>query len=105
MFKDNDQRINGFPWRTFLNQKGNPVVAGPLRQNVNEALLYRHPYPKRQWFQFHAAEAWTEDWNTQWSSKLFANVVPTEVPLLEMYFVVLDANLPIGLDARVLESN
>ncbi len=91
LFKDNDQRINGFPWRSFLEQKGNAVVSGPLRQNTDEALLYRHSYPKRQWFQFHAAEAWTEDWNTKWSSKLFSHVVPTEVPLLEMYFVLFDA--------------
>lgn len=91
LFKDNDQRIAGFPWRTFLEQKGDAVVAGPLRQNAQEALLWRHAHEKRQYFQFHAAEAWTEDWNTQWSSKLFANVVPTEVPLLEMYFVLMDA--------------
>jgi GR25 family glycosyltransferase involved in LPS biosynthesis len=91
LFKDNDQRISGFPWRTFVQQKGNAIVSGPLRQSMEEALLYRHAYPKRQWFQFHAAEAWTEDWNTKWSSRLFAEVVPTEVPLLEMYFVLFDS--------------
>jgi hypothetical protein len=91
LFKDNDQRVSGFPWRTFLEQKGEAVVSGPLRQNTEEALLWRHSYEKRQYFQFHAAEAWTEDWNTKWSSRLFAEVVPTDVPLLEMYFVLFDA--------------
>lgn len=90
LFKDNDQRIAGFPWRTFVDRKGDAVMAGPLRQSADEALLYRHAYPKRQWFQFHAAEAWTEDWNTQWSSRLYAEIVPTEVPMLEMYFVLMD---------------
>jgi hypothetical protein len=91
LFKDNDQRISGFPWRTFVEQKGDAIVSGPLRQNNDEALLWRHSHEKRQYFQFHAAEAWTEDWNTKWSSKLFAEVIPTEVPLLEMYFVLFDA--------------
>jgi len=91
LFKDNDQRISGFPWRTFVEQKADAIVSGPLRQNAEEALLWRHTFEKRQYFQFHAAEAWTEDWNTKWSSKLFAEVIPTEVPLLEMYFVLFDA--------------
>jgi GR25 family glycosyltransferase involved in LPS biosynthesis len=91
LFKDNDQRIAGFPWRSFVERKGDAVVSGPLRQNADEALLWRRTFKRRQYFQFHSAERWTEDWNTEWSANLFAEVVPTEVPMLEMYFVLFDA--------------
>lgn len=88
LFKDNDQRISGLPWRTFLKQKGNATLAGPLRQNVDDAMLYRRKLKLRQWFQFHSANAWR---NGRCSANLFASVTPTEVPVLEMYFVVFDA--------------
>lgn len=90
LFKDNDQRLTGFPWRTFVKRKEDAVVAGPLRQSVDEGLLHQHNAPNRQWFQFHAAEAWTRDWLTKWSPQLYVDVIPTVVPLLEMYFVLMD---------------
>lgn len=49
----------------FCNRSENAIVSGPLRQSVEEALLSHHQEPKRQYFQFHAAEAWTEDLVTQ----------------------------------------
>ena len=90
LFKDNDQRLDGFPWRTFWHRSRNAIVSGPLRQNVEEALLTHHPKPKRQFFQFHTAEAWTEDWQTAWSSTYYTQITPIEVPMLEMYFVMMD---------------
>jgi GR25 family glycosyltransferase involved in LPS biosynthesis len=90
VFKDNDQRLVGFPWQTFWSQTGDSIMSGPLRQSVDEALLYQHSLPKRQYFQFHAAHAWTEDWHTQWSANYFAQLKAMEVPILEMYFVLMD---------------
>jgi len=91
LFKDNDLRINGFPWRSFVERKENAVVSGPLRQSASEAMTYNLINRKRladQKSLFHEAHNWVA---TKWSADLFAHVVPTEVPILEMYFVLLDA--------------
>eukprot|EP00934_Nitzschia_sp_Nitz4_P005387 Nitzschia sp. Nitz4//scaffold210_size37948//3826//5925//NITZ4_007686-RA/size37948-processed-gene-0.46-mRNA-1//-1//CDS//3329541918//5377//frame0 len=92
VFKDNDQRIAGLPWKTIVHRMGNATVAGPLRQSVEEAMLYRGNFPKRQWFRIHSAESWTKDWKTSWGSDVFGGVVPIEVPMLEMYFVIMNGD-------------
>ena len=43
---------------------------------------------KSQWFQLHEATKWT---SVEWASDYFVNIEPTEVPLLEQYFVLFDA--------------
>jgi len=91
LLKDNDQRISGFPWRTFLLQKKNAIISGPLRQSAHEALLgmaMEKQHMELQYFQFHEAHEW---FHYDWSSRLITEVVPTEVPLLEMYFTLFDA--------------
>ena len=94
LLKDNDQRLSGFPWRTFLTANGGgvgaAVISGPLRQSADEALSWRKLERKRQWFQFHEAGGW---FASPWSARLAAleAITPVEVPLLEMYFVLFDA--------------
>ena len=56
---------------------------------MNAALLGNALEKKeQQFFYFHEAHEW---FHYNWSSKLITGVVPTEVPLLEMYFVLFDA--------------
>lgn len=91
LLKDNDMRISGFPWRTFFQRKENAVVSGPLRQAADEALTYNLVNRQRKADQksyIHEAHNWVM---TSWSADLFACITPTEVPILEMYFVLLDA--------------
>jgi hypothetical protein len=40
LFKDNDQRIQGFPWRTFVVKRGKVVMSAPLRQSFGEAMTW-----------------------------------------------------------------
>jgi len=89
LLKDNDLRISGFPWRTFVERKENAVVSGPLRQSLREAMAYNLNSRRKsdQKSFFHEAHNWVEK---DWSADLFANVMPTEVPIVEMYFVLFD---------------
>lgn len=102
LFKDNDQRIAGFPWLTFCHKKGRAILAGPLRQTTEEAFLYHHRLPKRQWFQIHEAKGWANVWTRQWSSDLFQGVIPLEVPFLEMYFVLMNGDFAHWFFERIL---
>jgi len=88
LLKDSDQRISGFPWKTFIKKKGNATVSGPLRQNADEAFLHSSLERKHQYFQFHQALEW---FHYTWSSNLVADILPTEVPLVEMFFTLFDA--------------
>lgn len=88
LLKDNDQRISGFPWNTFIETKGNAIISGPLRQDKKEAFLHSALEEKRQYFLFHQALEW---FNYTWSSNLIADVLPVEVPFLEMFFTLFDA--------------
>jgi len=102
LLKDNDQRISGFPWRTFVLQKKNAIVSGPLRQSAHEALLgmaMEKSNMELQHFQFHEAHEW---FHYDWSSRLITEVVPTEVPLLEMYFTLFDAEFAAYFFRQVL---
>ena len=56
LLKDADQRIAGFPWNTFMRRKAKSVIAGPLREAVEESLLKRRALPIRQYFKFHDAK-------------------------------------------------
>jgi len=104
LLKDNDMRISGFPWRTFTQQKQNAIVSGPLRQTADEALTYNVVNRQRRADQksyFHEAHNWVA---TNWSAELFARITPTEVPILEMYFVLLDAKFANFFFSTILTS-
>lgn len=80
LLKEFDLRLVGFPWRTFVERKENAVVSGPLRQSTDHRNGDRGP-------SFLEARDWLEQ---IWSSDLFDRVVPTEVPLIEARFALLD---------------
>ncbi len=58
LMKDNDMRISGFPWNTFMNRKANAIVSGPLHQSTEESLSRNWGKSKRQPYQFHESEMW-----------------------------------------------
>ena len=81
LIKDNDQRLTSFSWRTFIEKRSNAVISGPLRSSSRNG-------EKRQWFQFHE----TSDWSySGWSTYMYDNAIPIELPYLEQYFVLMDA--------------
>eukprot|EP01083_Nonionella_stella_P192837 712600_1 len=105
LLKDNDQRISGFPWRTFIEKKGNAVVAGPLRQTAGETVKWSISHSKgRQYFQLHEAQKWLHrsQGSGSWTSNYLSNVVPVEVPVLEEYFNVFDGKFASYFFGRVL---
>lgn len=95
LFKDGDQRINTFSWRTFIEKRSNAVISGPLRRDKTCA-------ESRQAFQLHRACHYESSSSPFWSSHMYNNVVPIEVPLLEMYFVLFDAKFANFFFGRLL---
>ena len=95
LFKDNDQRINGFPWRTFVEHTENSVISSPLRSTQRDHMLFMKKKEKSQDIQFHDANHWLFWYNDRpWHSGLFTkfeNIEPVEVPFLETYFTLMDA--------------
>jgi len=95
LFKDNDQRINGFPWRTFVEQTDNAVLSAPLRSTLRDYMLSSLEKEKSQDVQLHDANYWLLKYNFRdWHARLretFEKIEPVEVPFLESYFVLMDA--------------
>jgi len=85
LIKDNDQRITSFSWRTFVTKSSTAMMSGPLRRSGGECT------ERRQGFQFHEACHYESLNRPEWSTDFSDNVVPIEVPFLEMYFVLMDA--------------
>ena len=89
LIKDGNQRITGFPWVTFLEQKldYDSIIAGPLRQ-TQEGLLNRSRGKdvSRLHFKFHELSAWFSEFTK--FALMFSNMVTSDVPFLENYFVV-----------------
>ena len=101
LFKDNDQRISGFPWHTFVQRRENATIAGPLRATTGENMVASLGKTKSQWFQFHESKQWVAS-KTEWGPKHFASIQPIDVPFLEMYFVLLDPKFASDFFKRIL---
>mmetsp|Transcript_5338 Transcript_5338/g.8822 ORF Transcript_5338/g.8822 Transcript_5338/m.8822 type:complete len:1000 (+) Transcript_5338:185-3184(+) len=98
LFKDNDQRINGFPWRTFVERSDNAVISSPLRSTQRDHMLFSTKEKNSQDVQLHDINRWLLWWNPKtskkWHKDLFdkyESIDHIEVPFLESYFVLLDA--------------
>lgn len=100
LIKDNDQRIAGLPWSTFLQHKQESVIMGPLRQTIEEGLLVSSP--QRQWFRLHQATNW---YKHEWLREQVASLASVRVPLLEMYLVLMDSDFAQWCFPQVLTSN
>jgi GR25 family glycosyltransferase involved in LPS biosynthesis len=102
LLKDNDQRITGFPWASFMEKKKDALVSGPLREVVEESFLrlkMKEPISQiqdaQQVFQFHDALEWKRSGvrsKSSWSTRLFTSAKRLHVPFVEMYFVLLEGS-------------
>jgi hypothetical protein len=89
--KDSDQRLTGFPWNSFMENKGDALVSGPLRQVVEDSLRrnVNADKSKRQFFQVFDGHAWKMDKSL---IPLFATAGPIQVPYIEQYFTLLQGD-------------
>jgi hypothetical protein len=88
LLKDSDIRLAGFAWNTFMDRKGDAVVAGALRENVVESLAHNAGKRPRQCYQIHEAPFWKEGLGpTFWKG-----VIPLDVPIIEQFFALFQAD-------------
>jgi len=83
VIKDNDQRIAGMPWNTYLDKSMGTVIAGPLRQSDQESLARFQTKEPRQAYWIHDAREWKKE-STMAS---YQDIRVEDIPLIEMYFV------------------
>jgi hypothetical protein len=88
LLKDNDQRLAGFPWNTFMEQKDTAIVSGPLRQEIEEGLERSVGLPH---FPLHHGPEWKQDASLSAGSlsAMYTSIRPLSIPMVEMYFVLL----------------
>lgn len=101
LLKDADQTLAGFPWNTFMERKGQAIVSGPLRENMEESLIrYKFHKPRRQWFQLHDGSEWKKP-NSFVSA--FVNVRPIEIAFIEQYFTLINGSFATSFFSEVLK--
>lgn len=105
LIKDNDQRIAGFPWSSFLDKKGTAVIAGPLRQAPDESFSRTKLWEISQHYKLHDSRGWKKKNFAPWSTPLFVDVTVIEVHFLEMYFNVFDGGFAQWFFSQVLTTN
>ena len=87
LFKDFDQSLVGLSWKTFVSKRGTAVIAGCLREAVDESML-RQMFSKaknNQYFQINDGR-----WFRRHHASDFRRVNGIERPFLEMYLVLFD---------------
>lgn len=105
LLKNHVQRISGFPWRTFMEKRKNAVVSGPLTANVNEHLICNMRIRRPKYFEFYEASGWVNNYpKTEHTRNTFANIVPVSVPMLDTYFVLLDAEFAYFFFNKILSN-
>jgi GR25 family glycosyltransferase involved in LPS biosynthesis len=89
LLKDADQNLSGFPWNTYFSRKGDAMITGPLRETPEDSLRINLNRSKRQVFQLHEAQAWKLHSDF---SPMISQIIPTAVPMIEMYFALMQAD-------------
>jgi hypothetical protein len=100
LLKDSDQRLAGFPWATFVEKKGKAVIAGALRQSVDEGLIRTRladGFLPRQYFQYNNAGTWKRS-----RAQEYLQVQAQPVNFVEQYFVLLDTKFASYFFGRIL---
>jgi hypothetical protein len=105
LLKDNDQRLAGFQWSSFLDKKGTALVAGPLRQAPDESFVRTKIWEISQHYKLHDSRGWKMKNFAPWSTPLFVNATVIEVHFLEMYFNVFDGAFATWFFSQVLTQN
>lgn len=92
LLKDWDSRSTGFPWDTFVEKKGDAVLASALRQDPEEFMYKGFGTESRIKHPLFNGHEWPASWNTPWSADLFETVTPLRIPFLGSYFTLMDGN-------------
>ena len=90
LLKDNDMRIAGIPWYTFMETKGNAVISQTVRQTRHHSLKqnenkYMHDdtaYPMEEGKDYHNPGIYM--------SRRYRTMTPIQMPLLEQYLALFD---------------
>jgi GR25 family glycosyltransferase involved in LPS biosynthesis len=90
LFKDNDQRLAGFPWNSFLEEKGDALVSGPLREARSESLMRSRINAEIEWYKFHDGKEWKGAESS--TTGLFESVEPVPFPFIERFFVLMQGD-------------
>lgn len=105
LVKDNDQRLAGFPWYSFLEKKGSALVAGPLRQAPDESFMRTKIWEISQHYKLHDSRGWKKKNFAPWSTPYFINATVIEVHFLEMFFNVFDGQFAEWFFSQILTKN
>lgn len=97
---DEDQRLAGFPWASFLQRKGNALIAAPLRQTPQNSLV-KGKMETLPGFQLYNAYNWKNQAPAPWDS-FFPNASTLKVSILEMYLDVFDGKFAEWFFSRLL---
>lgn len=104
LLKDSNQRLTGFPWTTFVESKGEAIIAGPLRESVVKT-AYHDDIEEQVSFPLHWANSWKNSASPTWSIEMFEKLQTVEVAFLGSYFTLLDGNFADWFFKKYLESN
>lgn len=91
LLKDSDQRLCGFPWKSFVSRAGDSVISAPLRQSVREHLSSEGMGSEgmgdiKQWFKLHDAKMWK---SKEYVPIEYLDSTPLCVSFIEQYFVLM----------------
>ena len=92
LIKDFDQQIVGFPFATFLTKVKDAIIAGAIRQSVEESMLRNREKPRRQWFQINEADTWKHESTSEAVNSTYKAAQAVNVQFVEQYFALLDAS-------------
>jgi GR25 family glycosyltransferase involved in LPS biosynthesis len=101
LVKDSDQRMAGFPWNTFMEKKGEAIVSGPLRETIDDSLFRNHLAQNRRGIQLHYGRNWKTSPDS-WESQMLSNIVPIDLPWVEMYFTMFRTDFAVWFFEQVL---
>jgi hypothetical protein len=100
LIKDNDMRLSGFPWNTFMEKKGDSVVSGALHQGLEESLARNLGQRKRQYYEFHEGQMWKYSAVTEYTS-----LTPIPTLFIEQGFALLEAEFAGWYFNQVLDTH
>lgn len=97
IIKDHNLRTSGFPWQSFVEAREDAVISSPLRGLLDDSFYWRFSHPDRnndRRFKIHDAKYFAY-LGSKWSVNQFRDVRQTEVPTLEQFFVLMDAQFAV----------
>jgi len=99
LIKDNDMRLSGFPWNTFMQKKGDSVVSGALHQGLEESLARNLGKRKRQYYEFHEGQMWKYEAVAEYTS-----LTPIPTLFIEHGFALVEAEFAGWFFNQVLDT-